>query len=123
MEALNNVIMFPREKRDTPPQSLEEMVRKIANFRISTSKAFCEGVMPIIDGAFGSEGIDIQDEAFYADFELLKDALLSLHFKANGVGYYIQDLARQTYLPDDEEEDEVTIEDFMEIEDDEMMET
>lgn len=112
MENTSNVIMFPKEKRDTPPQSMEETVDRIVRSRITFSKAFCDNLMELLDSAFASQSIDFENEYYYADVELLKDALFSLHMKASGVGYYIQDVASDLY----DEEGEPNLEEFLEDE-------
>lgn len=102
----NNVIPFPKQKRDSPPQTAEETMEKIVRNRINYSRSFSEDVMDILYSIFSQDSIDLENDYFANDVELLKDAVISLHLKANGVGYFIQDIAEQMYSETEESIDE-----------------
>lgn len=104
---MNNIVKFPKDKRDSPPQSLEETLDRIKANRLTYSAEFCSDIMDILNSIFLNDNIDILDESLYYETELLKDALLSLHLKAHGINYYIQDVAADLYSSDEGDVEEI----------------
>ena len=74
----DNVIMFPGFKRESPPQSVEEIVDKVTQ----TRKDHVDGVMmdliPEFIHLFGSYGIDINSDEYVKDVAMIMEAIKSM---------------------------------------------
>lgn len=94
---MDNIIKFPKEKLNSPPQSIEETVQKIISNRVNYSISFAEDVVDVLVSIFATDNIDITHESLYNEFELLKDAIFSIHLKSNGISHDLQDVAEDIY--------------------------
>lgn len=105
---MDNVVKFPKDKINSPPQTMEETVQKIISNRVNYSISFTEDVLEILVSVFASDNIDITHKDLYNEFELLKDSIFSLHLKSNGINHDLQDFAESYY-----EVEEDNIEDLL----------
>jgi hypothetical protein len=118
----NKVIAFPKLKKSSPPQSLEEMAEKAAEYKRKYSEEFCEKLHHYVFGEMTRDGIDFenQEEVLFPNIVLVMESISALHLRANGIFHPLQEFAddafeetitdeiRQDFvenLPDIEEED------------------
>lgn len=74
----DNVVLFPGFKKDSPPQSLEEIVDQVTQNR----KEHVEGVMmdliPDLIHMFGSYGLDINSDEYIKDVAMIMESIKSM---------------------------------------------
>ena len=88
---MSNIIAFPKEKKNCPPQSVEEMQDRLAEKKI-------EYVNEIVD-FYGSEmlvkisqdGFEIDDDNFMKDFAFTLESLRSGLYRSVGVEHPLQE--------------------------------
>ena len=88
---MSNIIAFPKEKKNCPPQSVEEMQDRLAEKKI-------EYVNDIVD-CYGTEmltkisldGFEIDEDNFMKDFAFTLESLRSGLYRSVGVKHPLQD--------------------------------
>ncbi len=77
-QVTDNVVLFPGFKKDSPPQSLEEIVDQVTQNR----KEHVEGVMmdliPDLIHMFGSYGLDINSDEYIKDVAMIMESIKSM---------------------------------------------
>jgi len=74
----DNVVLFPGSKRESPPQSVEEIVDRVTQ----TRKEHVEGVMmdliPDLIHMFGSYGLDVSSDEYIKDVAMIMESIKSM---------------------------------------------
>jgi hypothetical protein len=74
----DNVVLFPGFKRESPPQTVEEIVDKVTQ----TRKEHVEGVMadliPEFIHLFGSYGLDVSSDEYIKDVAMIMESVKSM---------------------------------------------
>ena len=74
----DNVVLFPGFKRESPPQTVEEIVDKVTQ----TRKDHVDGVMmdlvPEFIQLFGSYGLDVSSDEFVKDVAMIMESVKSM---------------------------------------------
>ncbi len=74
----DNVILFPGFKRDTAPQSVEEIVDKVTQTRKDHVNMVMNDMIPEIIHMFGAYGVDINDDKYVKDVAMIMESTKSL---------------------------------------------
>lgn len=104
MKKTENVITFPKEKLNSPPQTLDEISEKIEKYKIDFAEEFSEILADMVLGELYKVGVDfsnIDENEFVPSIKLLLGSIRSLHLKGNNIHYYLQDVAEDLYPVDD----------------------
>lgn len=74
----DNVVLFPGFKRESPPQTIEEITDKVTQ----TRKEHVEGVMldlvPDLIHTFGSYGLDINSDEYIKDVAMVMESIKAM---------------------------------------------
>mgnify|MGYP007071589942 FL=1 len=74
----DNVVLFPGFKKESPPQTVEEIVDKVTQ----TRKDHVDGVMmdlvPEFIQLFGSYGLDVSSDEFVKDVAMIMESVKSM---------------------------------------------
>lgn len=96
---MSNVVIFPREKRGSPPQTMEEVQDSVETVR----HVHVEETMQILIGsifdnlALTGFNFTPEDDFYTKDVALAFEALKSMLYKYHGIDYPIQDIAEKYF--------------------------
>lgn len=74
----DNVIAFPGFKRDSAPQSVEEIVDRVTQTRKDHIEMIMNDVIPDLIHMFGSYGIDINSDESVKDVAMIMESVKSM---------------------------------------------
>lgn len=74
----DNVILFPGVKRDTPPQSVEEIVDKVVQARREHVEGVINDLLPDLIHMFGSYGLDINSDDYIKDVAMVMESIKAM---------------------------------------------
>jgi hypothetical protein len=102
----DNVVLFPKIKKDTPPQTIEEMDKKIKDYKVDYSIEFCERLVNYILNEMIRDGVDFENRSieFVPHITMIMESLLSLHLKANNIEHPLQEMSEEMFSDDEENE-------------------
>lgn len=89
----NNVIMFPKNKKETPPQTLEEVQAQQSEIRSIRVDDFVEQIMVLLIGSAFEEGFDLTTPEFANHNIFIIEAIRAALLKTQGVEHPFQTLA------------------------------
>ncbi len=106
----DNVIIFPKMKKDSPPQTIEEMDKKIKDYKVDYSMEFCERLVNHVLNEMVRDGVDFENRAmeFVPHITLVMESLLSLHLKTNDIEHPLQEMAVEMFSDEEVDEEEST---------------
>lgn len=81
----DNVVPFPRGKKDAPPQSKAEIFQKVLDSKMEYSEIAFQMIVPHIFSAFFSLGIDLLDDDLNKNNAMLLEAVKAVILKSNGI--------------------------------------
>lgn len=107
----NNVIKFPKIKLNSPPQTLEDVSEKIAEYKRNFADELSEMLWNNVLGELARAGSDLDEniEVLFPSMILLLESIKSLQLHANGVHHPLQDFAQECF-EETETDDELEIE-------------
>ena len=82
----DNVVLFPGMKRESPPQTVEEIVDQVTQTRKEHVEGVINDLIPELIQLFGSYGLDVNSDENIRDVAMVMESIKSL-------------LARQYRLP------------------------
>lgn len=82
----DNVVLFPGMKRESPPQTVEEIVDQVTQTRKEHVEGVVNDLIPELIQLFGSYGLDVNSDENIRDVAMVMESIKSL-------------LARQYRLP------------------------
>lgn len=74
----DNVILFPKAKRDSPPQSLEEITDRVTETRKEHIEAVIQSMIYDLMGMFNAYGIDVSDDKYTKDVAMVIESLKAM---------------------------------------------
>lgn len=106
----NNVVSFPKMKKNSPPQTIEEMAEKAAEYKRNYSQEFCEMLYHYVFNEMSRDGVDFEEreEELFANVVLVMESISALHLRANGVHHPLQDFADEAFeetITDEQKQD------------------
>lgn len=95
----NNVVSFPKLKKNSPPQTIEEMAEKAAEYKRNYSEEFCEMLYHYVFNEMSRDGVNFEEreEELFPNVILVMEAISALHLRANGVHHPLQDFADEAF--------------------------
>jgi hypothetical protein len=105
----DNVIAFPRGKRGSPPQSIEETMASIEAIRTEHIEFLVDECCSFIFGRLLDEGFDLGDEAVTKHSALLVEAMKSALCASVGIKHPLQTLSDKMFLYESEMEKAVDL--------------
>lgn len=99
---MSNVVVFPKTFRDTPPQSLEEVVEKVRVNQVTYADCIANRAGVAVLDMLTEAGYNLTPE-LSEDVMLMLDSITSLYYKAGGNPHSLQDYARDVYEISDKE--------------------
>lgn len=74
----DNVVLFPKIKRDSPPQTIEEIADKISQTRKDHVENLMYDMAPDIVNLLGSYGLDVTDPDNIKDTAMVMESIKSM---------------------------------------------
>jgi hypothetical protein len=78
---VSNVVQFPVERLNVPPQSIEEMQDSISIMRKEHVDNLMDMMIPSVLMLFETNGMDVETEAYVKDSALVIEAIKALMYK------------------------------------------
>lgn len=78
---MSNVVQFPVERLNVPPQSIEEMQDSISIMRKEHVDNLMDMMIPSVLMLFETNGMDVETEAYVKDSALVIEAIKALMYK------------------------------------------
>ena len=73
----DNVILFPGFKRESPPQTLEEITDKVTQTRKEHVEGVLMDLIPDLIHMFGSYGLDVTSDEYIKDVAMIMESIKS----------------------------------------------
>ena len=98
-----NVVLFPKQKKDTPPLSLENIIERIAENQAETINSISTEIAQNVFIELNNLGYDFlsSDESVAFDMLLVIEAIKSLQYKLSGKEYPMQTILEDIFKIDD----------------------
>jgi hypothetical protein len=78
---VSNVVRFPVERQNAPPQSIEEMQDSISIMRKEHVDNLMDMMIPSVLMLFETNGMDVETEAYMKDSALVIESIKALMYK------------------------------------------
>jgi hypothetical protein len=78
---VSNVVQFPVERMNVPPQSIEEMQDSISIMRKEHVDNLMDMMIPSVLTLFETNGMDVETEAYMKDSALVIESIKALMYK------------------------------------------
>lgn len=78
---MSNVVQFPVERLNVPPQSIEEMQDSISIMRKEHVDNLMDMMIPSVLMLFETNGMDVETEAYVKDSALVIESIKALMYK------------------------------------------
>lgn len=99
----SNVIQFPKLKRNTPPQSIEELNKNIEETRKEHVEYVIDETMTYAFQKAFDEGFDLGEDDCFKMTALLVEAYRAALYKSVGIEHPLQDFADTAFAITDED--------------------
>jgi hypothetical protein len=93
----NNIVHFPKTKKDSPPQSFEEMYLNIQSVRKERIEIAVYEIVPIISELLFREGFDLEKTEYLKDSALIIESIRSALCRIYGLDHELQELADKSF--------------------------
>ena len=107
---MSNVIAFPKEKKNCPPQSIEEVQDRLAVKKIEYVNEIVDYYGTELLAKISQDGFEIDEDNFMKDFAFTLESLRSGLYRSVGVEHPLQesvdeaiDIALSDFNEDDED--------------------
>ena len=101
---MTNVIVFPKGKKNAPPQTMEEVIESVEMVRKEHVEFIVDDCCSFIFGRLSEEGFDLSDEGYEKQIVLVAEALKSVLYSASGIEHPLQTFAAQMQIEYNHEE-------------------
>lgn len=102
----DNVIVFPKSHRTTPPKTIEELYQSIEEVRKEHIEHVLDNVLEHSFQYVMAEGFDVTKDECAKSMGLVIESLRSLLFQTEGYHHELQGVAESIFTHDDEEDDD-----------------
>lgn len=90
---MDNIVIFPKSKKNSPPQTVEEILENVEKIRVEHSDLVLDELIPQIYTYFLDLGIDVMKHSCTKENVMLMEAIRSLIYKHNNLDHPLQTLA------------------------------
>lgn len=104
MAVYENVVIFPKGKNNSPPQSLEEILSKVRENKEHFAEEFAQDLIDYIANDVFNVGFDIPDENAVqvdASMQLVYEAIRSTILRLDNIHHPLQQIADDLYLDEE----------------------
>jgi len=106
---MNNVIAFPRQKRDSPPQTMEELLENVESTRKEHIEYVMDETLSYVFSSAYEQGFDLGDESCLKTTALLVESLRSAMYKCVGINHAFHDMADSVFNVVEKFDDDVEL--------------
>ena len=99
---MSNVIMFPKNKKGSPPQSMEELLENVETTRKEHAEFIVDDIMQFAFGREYEEGFDLADEKNVKSTALLVESLRAALYNSVGIEHPFHALAESVFIHESE---------------------
>lgn len=100
----NNVVPFPKGKRNSPPQSLREILSSVEDIQAEHMAMIAESIMELVMYRLHEEGFDISKPQCIVPIAYMNECLKSSMAAAMGKDHPLQHTANSFYNSENEAE-------------------
>jgi hypothetical protein len=93
----DNVILFPKEKMNTPPQSLDDMIADMERLRLEHADEIASSMIPQLIGLFMANGIDVDQHEYIKDVSMIVESAKSLLYKYMNIDHPFHDMIESVF--------------------------
>ena len=90
---MDNVVIFPKSKKNSPPQTVEEILENVEKIRVEHSDMVLDELIPQIYTYFLDLGIDVMKHTCTKENIMLMESIRSLIYKHNNLEHPLQTLS------------------------------
>lgn len=94
---MTNVIAFPKAKRDTPPQSMEELLENVESTRKEHIEYLMDETLSFLFQRVYDEGFDLGTEDCFKTTACLVEATRAALYKTAGIYHPLHDFAETSF--------------------------
>lgn len=98
----DNVIAFPKGKKNAPPQSIEEVMESMEAVRKEHVEFLIEDCCSFIFGRLMDEGFDLTEEKVFNESLLIAESIKAALYACSGISHPLQLVAREVFVFQDE---------------------
>lgn len=100
---MTNVVAFPKGKRGSPPQSIDETVRIVEEARKQRIENVLDDMIPHIVNIIHEEGFDVTKEHMAIPLSYLVEVVRGVLFTSMNLDHPIQDAAKDFFKESEKE--------------------
>lgn len=93
----DNVIVFPKGKKNTPPQSIEEVHESMEAVRKEHVEFLVDECCSFVFGRLMDEGFDLGDDKILHETMLVVESLKAALYACSGINHPLHNIARQVF--------------------------
>lgn len=98
----DNVVMFPRAKRDIPPQTRDEVEAKVIAARKDHIEYVIDETLSFVFGRCYEEGFDLNKENCFKSTGMLVEAMRAALYNSINMNHPLQKIAEELFVSDAE---------------------
>ncbi len=106
---MSNVIAFPRQKRDSPPQTMAELLENVESTRKEHIEYIMDEALTFVFGRVYDEGFDLGNEECIKTTALLVESFRSAMYKTVGINHPFHDMAESVFNITEEFDEDIEI--------------
>lgn len=106
MSANTNVVVFPKGKKDSPPQSIDEIISGVMDARCVQIEIVSDDLTDYLMYALAEEGFDVYGEEVAPSIVLINHAIRAAMLKTLDMDHPLISLADDLFTEEDEVEDD-----------------
>jgi hypothetical protein len=97
----DNVVVFPKQKLNTPPQSLDEMITNIESFRKDHIENSIAQILPVVFVRMAEEGFDLTlEDDYIKDSAMIIEAVRSAMYRIMGFDHKLHPVTDAAFVID-----------------------
>ncbi len=102
---MSNVVIFPKQKRDTPPQTIEELYENVEGTRKEHIEFLLDDVLAFVFQRCYDEGFDLGQDECMKSTALLVESFRAGLYNTVGIQHPLQHVADSVFVEDNGEKD------------------
>lgn len=100
----NNVVMFPKSKKNSPPQTMEELLETVESTRKEHAEYLIDGVFSFVFSRCYDEGFDLNSDTCMKSTAMLIETFRAALYGAVGVHHPLHDVAEEMFISEEDVE-------------------
>lgn len=93
----DNVVVFPKAKRETPPQSIEDIMDSVQKMREMRTEEILYTITPMIISQLLDNGVNIEDEDCSKSIALLFESIKALIYKSFKMNHPLHEFSSSVF--------------------------